>query len=103
MRLGIIVGLTERPEEALGKARDLDLPTCQLSCWRSDILTAEMAERVRQPQRKPGEITCMGGVVWPCSMGFYDGPLTWPSAGNLSGAAYGISTKRRILPDAWGG
>ncbi|NLJ86519.1 MAG: sugar phosphate isomerase/epimerase [Firmicutes bacterium] len=78
MRLGIIVGLTERPEEALGKARDLDLPTCQLSCWRSDILTAEMAERVKAATKETGvEITSVwAGWSGPAVWDFYDGPLT---------------------------
>ena len=78
IRLGIIVGLTEHPEEALGKVRDLNLPTCQLSCWKPDILTGAMAEKVKAASARTGvEITTVwAGWSGPAVWNFYDGPLT---------------------------
>ncbi len=78
MKLGIIVGLTEQPEADLSKVRDLDLPTCQLSCWQPDILTETMAEEVKVAAEKTGvEITTVwAGWSGPAVWDFYDGPLT---------------------------
>lgn len=78
MKLGIIVSLTEQPEVGLSKARDLDLPTCQLACWRPGILTEAMAEEVKKAAKRTGiEITTVwAGWSGPAVWDFYDGPLT---------------------------
>lgn len=78
LKLGVIVGLTERPEEDLGKVKDLDLPTCQLACWEPDMLTPEMARKVKEACRSTGvEITTIwAGWTGPKVWDFYDGPLT---------------------------
>jgi len=54
MKLGIIIGLTDHPEVDLGKARELDLPTCQLACWQPDMLTESMAEKVKAASEETG-------------------------------------------------
>lgn len=78
IKLGIIVGLTEFPEEAFGKVRELDLPTCQLACWRPEILTEAMAAQVKAAAARTGvEITTVwAGWSGPAVWDFYDGPLT---------------------------
>ena len=47
MKLGIIVPLDEQPDGTLRKVRDLGLPTCQVTCWRQELLTESVAARLR--------------------------------------------------------
>jgi len=51
LRLGVIVGISdgeeETPRKAIGKVRDLGLPTCQLNSWTPECFTDEMAAQVR--------------------------------------------------------
>jgi L-ribulose-5-phosphate 3-epimerase len=78
MRLGVLVSLEEGPQEAFRRVRELGFPTCQVSCWRQELLTAEMAQRLRKASLEYGvEITTIwtgtpGRVVWD----FVDGPTT---------------------------
>lgn len=78
IKLGIIVGLTEFPEEAFNKVRDLRLPTCQLACWRPEMLTEATAAEVKAVAARTGvEITTVwAGWSGPAVWNFYDGPLT---------------------------
>jgi sugar phosphate isomerase/epimerase len=70
LKLGIIVPLTEEVEASIKKVKDLDLPTCQIASWESELLTRENAERLRKASREYNiEITGIW-VGWP-------GPRVW--------------------------
>ncbi|HDI00496.1 MAG TPA: sugar phosphate isomerase/epimerase, partial [Firmicutes bacterium] len=68
--LGVIVGLREEPEESVRKVHDLGLPTCQISCWRVELLNEEVAGRLGEAAERYGvKIT----TIWTG----YPGPAVW--------------------------
>jgi len=78
LRLGVITGLGEGPDEEMRKVRELSLPTCQVSCWDPDIYTAENARRLKAACEKHGvEVTSIwAGYPGPAVWNFTDGPST---------------------------
>ena len=78
LKLGVIVGLRENPEESIEKVRRLDLPTCQVSCWNPSLITDEVAERLEQAaNRHHVEIsTIWAGLPGPAVWNFLEGPTT---------------------------
>lgn len=78
MKLGVLVALEEGPEEALKKVRDLEFDTCQVACWREDLLSENVASRLRAAaDAAQVEITTIwtgmpGRYVWD----FISGPYT---------------------------
>lgn len=75
LRLGLIIGISEDPDAAMAKVRDLGFPTCQAFV---DEFKPGLAERLRQALDKHGiEPTSLvvggpGKEIWD----FYHGPLT---------------------------
>ena len=75
LRLGLIIGIGKDPDGAIGKVRDLGIPTCQ--AFADDFDTEQIA-RLRQALDKHSiEATALvvggpGKEVWD----FYQGPLT---------------------------
>lgn len=78
MKLGVIVPLLEDPHAALRQVRELGFATCQVTCWRENLVNAEMAARLKTAAGENGvEITTIwvgvaGRHVWD----FVEGPLT---------------------------
>jgi len=78
LKLGVIISLESAMKEGLRKVRDLDLPTCQVSCWNPDIMNGEVAKELRKGSRDYGvEVTTIwtglpGKAIW----NFIDGPIT---------------------------
>jgi len=78
LKLGVIISLEDAKKEGLEKVRNLDLPTCQVSCWNPDIMNRETAEELRAASRDYGvEVTTLwtglpGKAVW----NFIEGPVT---------------------------
>ncbi len=78
IKLGVIVGLTAEPEQAIHKVRELGLPTCQVSVWKEELLTPAVFDRLGQAAQAAGvEITTLwtgtpGKYVW----NFLQGPAT---------------------------
>jgi len=78
LKLGVIISLESAMNEGLSKVRDLDLPTCQVSCWNPDIMNGEVAKELRKGSRDYGvEVTTIwtglpGKAIW----NFVDGPIT---------------------------
>lgn len=78
IKLGVITSLNANVEENIRRVAELGLPTCQLKCWNSAFLTAEMADRATAACREYGvEVSAFwcgwdGMAYW----NFYEGPLT---------------------------
>lgn len=78
MKLGVIVPLEEQPHEIFRHVHGLGFPTCQVSCWRRELLTDEMAAKLRDAsQAFAVDITTIwagtpGRKVWD----FVEGPIT---------------------------
>lgn len=78
MKLGVVVSLEEGPEEALARVHALGLLTCQITCWRQELLNERMAQQVLAACAQHGvEITTVwtglpGRPVW----NFTEGPAT---------------------------
>jgi len=78
IKLGVIVGLTAEPEQAIHKVRELGLPTCQVSVWKEELLTPAVFDRLGEAAQAAGvEITTLwtgtpGKYVW----NFLQGPAT---------------------------
>jgi len=78
VKLGVIVPLLEDPHAALRQVRELGFATCQVTCWRENLVNAEMAARLKTAAGENGvEITTIwvgvaGRHVWD----FVEGPLT---------------------------
>lgn len=65
-------------EEQFSRLQELGIPTCQLCCWKVELFTDEMAERVKAARKKYGiEISALWcGWSGPCTWDFYDGQTT---------------------------
>ena len=78
LKLGVMVALSEGPERAIEKVRDLGLTTCQVSNWNPDLLTPEVASHLRRAAAERSvEISTFwagypGRMVW----NFVEGPTT---------------------------
>jgi L-ribulose-5-phosphate 3-epimerase len=78
LKLGVMVSLTDSPEDCIERVKSLDFPTCQVSIANPDLLDDAMASRLRHAaDRLDVEITtiwthCRRGQVW----NFVDGPTT---------------------------
>jgi sugar phosphate isomerase/epimerase len=78
LKLGVIVHLEGGPRDALKKVHDLDLPTCQVSCWDFDSISLEAALALKAASREFGvEVTTIwtglpGKAIW----NFIEGPAT---------------------------
>src|SRR5690242_15767538 len=77
-KLGLIVGLTENVDESFRKVADVGLSTCQLACWKPDILGPGLSVKVKDAaKRYKIEVSSFwaghsGKTVW----NFIDGPRT---------------------------
>ena len=78
IKLGVMASLEEGPEEALKKVRDLDLPTCQVTCWTRELLTPAMADQlVEASETHDVEVsTIWTGLPGPAVWNFVEGPVT---------------------------
>jgi len=77
MKLGVIIGMTDRPEEAIARVAGLGLPSCQISAW-SDLYTPDLARRLRAAADGAAvEITTLwAGWPGPRVWNFIEGPTT---------------------------
>lgn len=78
LRLGVIVGLREQPEESIAHVREFALPTCQVSAWNLDLCRPEVAQRLRDAAGSAGVAisTFWGGVPGRRVWDFIEGPTT---------------------------
>src|SRR3954470_16892439 len=78
LELGLIVGLSERVEDAFKQVLDVGLRTCQLSCWAPQLLTPELAERVKEASKRTGiEVSSLwAGHSGAAEWNFTKGPST---------------------------
>jgi L-ribulose-5-phosphate 3-epimerase len=78
LKLGVIVGVREDPEEAIAKVRDLGLPTLQASCGPQVYTSDEATDRLRESvARNEVEIsTVWAGLPGPAVWNFVEGPKT---------------------------
>ncbi|MGC9064946.1 MAG: sugar phosphate isomerase/epimerase family protein, partial [bacterium] len=78
LKLGVIVPLTKKIEEPIKRVKDLDLPTCQIACWESELFTRENGERLRYLIEKYNIEVTGFWVGWPGPRvwNFTEGPLT---------------------------
>ena len=78
LKLGIIARLEKGADEEFEKARDLNLPTCQLVCWDESLFTEELADAVTAASEKHAvEITTVWvGYPGPAVWNFLEGPTT---------------------------
>ena len=78
LQLGVFVPLTEDPRSELNKVQELGIPTCQLSFWDPDILSDELAYKVKAASEETGvTITSLwAGWPGPAVWDFYLGPVT---------------------------
>lgn len=78
MELGVIINLTEHPEDEFRKVDELGFRTCQLNCWNQSLLTEEMALLVKEASQKYHiKITSFWcGWEGPAQWNFTEGPLT---------------------------
>jgi sugar phosphate isomerase/epimerase len=75
LRLGLIIGIGKDPDAAIGKVRDLGLPTCQAYASELDPKDAASLRQALDKYKIEATSLVIGGPgreVWD----FYDGPLT---------------------------
>jgi len=78
LKLGLIVSLREDPKQEIEKVRKLGFPTCQVSCWNTNLYNEKVAQNLREAaEDNQVEITTVwaglpGRYVW----NFVDGPAT---------------------------
>ncbi len=78
LKLGVIVGVREDPEEAISKVRGLGLPTLQASCGPQVYTSDEALKRLKESAaRNEVEIsTVWAGLPGPAVWNFVEGPKT---------------------------
>jgi L-ribulose-5-phosphate 3-epimerase len=78
IKVGVLVPLEEGPEEALQKAAGLGFPTCQVVCWKPELLTEAVAHRLASAATRLGlEITTLWtGTPGRYAWNFIEGPDT---------------------------
>jgi L-ribulose-5-phosphate 3-epimerase len=78
LKLGVMASLPRGPEEELAKARELGLPTCQMTCWQRELLNEEMARRlVAASEKYSVQVTTIWtGLPGPAVWNFIEGPTT---------------------------
>jgi len=78
LKLGLIVSLQEDPSQEIEKVRKLGFPTCQVSCWNTDLYNQKVAKNLLEAaEHNNVEITTIwaglpGRYVWD----FIEGPTT---------------------------
>lgn len=78
LKLGLIVSLREDPNKEIKKVRRLGFPTCQVSCWDTNLYNERVAQLLQDAAEENNvEITTIwaglpGRYVW----NFIDGPTT---------------------------
>ena len=76
--IGLIVGLRDTIDESMAGLREIDIPSCQLSCWDPAMHTAEMRKKLLAAMREHKiTVTALwagytGVRVWD----FIEGPAT---------------------------
>ncbi len=70
LSLGVIVGLTDTPENLFAPVREMGLTTCQLCSWKPNELTPELLERTKAAASAAGVTITL---FW-CG---YSGPVAW--------------------------
>ena len=77
-KLGLIVGLSENVDESFRKVADVGLATCQLSCWKPDILGPGLSTKVKEASKRYGvEVSSFwAGHSGKTTWNFIDGPKT---------------------------
>jgi len=95
MKIGVLIPLNDNIEKEFEKVNALGITSCQLCCWREELLTDENAERVKEASKKYNvEIsTFWCGWKGPSVWDFYDGPLTL----GLVPPAYRCERMREIM------
>jgi L-ribulose-5-phosphate 3-epimerase len=79
MRIGVINGLRpERENNIFDRVRDMGLTTCQLSSWKSEYWSAELAAKVVKQSKDSGVEPCAfwTGYCPPVKWNFTEGPTT---------------------------
>lgn len=79
-KIGVLINYREDTDilEEMRKAQSLELESCQLSIWNSEMLTPENAEKVREAMAETGFTVSAvwGGWHKPCAWNFTEGPKT---------------------------
>ena len=52
MKLGVLVGFTDKGEEEIKKVHDLGFESCQLSAWNDSLYTDEYAKIINEATKK---------------------------------------------------
>jgi sugar phosphate isomerase/epimerase len=75
LRLGLIIGIGKNPDAAIGKVKELGLPTCQVYANEFEPKEADSLRQALDKYKIEGTSFVVGGPgreVWD----FYEGPLT---------------------------
>ena len=78
LEIGVLVRLTEQPENAIAKVVDLGLRSCQVSTWDVATRTNQVGERLTAAAAKHGVniTTLWAGYSGPVVWNFTEGPVT---------------------------
>lgn len=78
MKLGVLVGFTDKVEEEIKKVHDLGFESCQLSAWNDSLYTDEYAKIINEATKKYNVNISTFWCGWkgPQVWDFYEGPLT---------------------------
>jgi sugar phosphate isomerase/epimerase len=78
LQIGVLVPLKEEPKEELDKVAELGLNACQICCWKPELYTAEVGERLKTASE---ELQIRLATLWagwpgPATWNFVEGPST---------------------------
>ena len=78
MKIGTLVHLTSNVEEVFAPVKDLGLDNCQLGCWNLNLMTDEMADKIKTVTEKYGITITAFWCGWsgPSVWDFFEGPHT---------------------------
>lgn len=103
MKLGCMVHLDGRLKdgnlsEQFARLKEFGIPTCQLTCWKTELFNDETVAEIKAAQAEHGiEISALWcGWAGPCTWNFYEGQTTL----GLVPAAYRYDRMKELVKGA---
>ena len=78
MKLGVLIVLDENVEQKIAEVSEMGFANCQLSAWKHELHTPEMAQKINSACQKYGVRISTFWCGWsgPAVWDFYEGPET---------------------------
>ena len=79
MKVGVVIIVNDvEVDEKFKRAHDLGIKSCQINCWKHDIMSDELAKDIKGASEKYGVEISSAWIGWsgPSEWNFIEGPTT---------------------------